>query len=60
MQRIIIAITTLLAASFLISFIFNDFQVEIRKVGEEFIRMLGIAFVIWMLLKHRSGKNESQ
>ncbi|HEX3168250.1 MAG TPA: hypothetical protein VHQ93_18405 [Chitinophagaceae bacterium] len=56
MQKIIVAIFVLIAASFLISFLFNDFHVDLKKVGEEFIRMLGIVLVVVLLLKVVSKK----
>jgi len=56
MQKIIVAIFVLIAASFLISFLFNDFHVDLKKAGEEFIRILGIVLVVVLLLKVVSKK----
>jgi len=52
MKRIIIAIIVLIAASFLVSFLFNDFQIDFKRVGGEFIRMVGIAFLVYILLRN--------
>jgi predicted tellurium resistance membrane protein TerC len=51
MKKIIIAIITLIAASFLVSFLFNDFHIELKKVGGEFIRMVGITLLVYILLR---------
>ena len=52
MKKIIIAITVLMAASFLVSFLFNDFQIDFKKVGGEFIRMVGVALLVYVLLRN--------
>ena len=52
MKRIIIAIIVLIAASFLVSFLFNDFQIDFKRVGGEFIRMVGIALLVYILLRN--------
>ncbi|HEV8270376.1 MAG TPA: hypothetical protein VGQ04_03665 [Chitinophagaceae bacterium] len=51
MKKIIIAFIVLIAASFLISFLFNNFQIDFKKVGGEFIRMVGIALLVYILLR---------
>jgi len=51
MKKITIAIFTLIVASFLVSFLFNDFHIELKKVGGEFIRMVGITLLVYILLR---------
>jgi hypothetical protein len=58
MKKIIIVILALIAASFLVSFLFNDFRIEFKKVGGEFIRMIGIALLVYMLLRDPFKKKE--
>ena len=58
MKKIIIVFIVLITASFLISFLFNDFQINFRKVGGEFIRMVGIALLVYILLRDPFKKKE--
>jgi len=58
MKKIIIAIAVLIAASFLISFLFNDFHIELKKVADEFIRMIEIALLVYLLLRDPFKKKE--
>lgn len=51
MQRIIIGIIVLIAASFLVSYLFNDFHIELKRVGGELIRMVGITLLAYILLR---------
>jgi hypothetical protein len=56
MQKTIIAFIVLIIASFIVSFLFNDFHIELKNVAGEFIRMLGICIIVGLLLKTRTKK----
>jgi len=58
MKKFIIAIIVLIAVSFLVSFLFNDFQIDFKKVGGEFIRIAGIALLVYILLRDPFKKKE--
>jgi len=59
MKKIVIVIIALILASFLVSFLFNDFHIEFKKVGGEFIRMAGIALLVYIVMRNPFKKKET-